>query len=73
MTTTQKLIQRIDELETKLMFQDDVIDQLNECIIKQQKDIKALTQLIEKTNAQLQDIRQPDLIEAHLETPPPHY
>jgi SlyX protein len=67
------LEKRVEELETKVMFQDDLIDQLNDSIVKQLEDIKKLTKLVENLNSQMEDIAQPNVIEANLETPPPHY
>lgn len=72
-TNEQTLIARLEELETKLMFQEDVIDQLNHSIIDQQNDIKRLTHIIEQLNTQVEDMKQPNVIDANLETPPPHY
>jgi SlyX protein len=70
---TQDFIQRIEELETKVMFQDDTLEQLNQSLITQQKSINQLTQLIEKMSQQLEDLDQPNVIESNQETPPPHY
>ena len=73
MTTEQDLIARLEELETKLMFQEDTIEQLNNSIIDQQKDIKRLTHIVEQLTTQVEDMKQPNVIDANLETPPPHY
>ncbi|TQV86749.1 SlyX family protein [Aliikangiella coralliicola] len=73
MTPLESATNRIEELETKMMFQEDLIEQLNQSIISQQQDIRKLTQIIERMNTQLEDLRQPNVIDASLETPPPHY
>ena len=73
MTTQQDLIARLEDLETKIMFQEDIIDQLNNSIIDQQNDIKRLTHIIERLTTQVEDMKQPNVIDANLETPPPHY
>ncbi|WP_444998138.1 SlyX family protein [Aliikangiella sp. IMCC44359] len=73
MGSTNQLQERIDDLEMKVTFQEELIEQLNQSIIQQQEDIRLLTRLIEKTNAKLQDIQQPNVIDAQMETPPPHY
>ncbi|MCW8876943.1 MAG: SlyX family protein [Kangiellaceae bacterium] len=73
MTAEKDLIARVEELETKLMFQEDVVEQLNNSIIAQQKDIKRLTHIIEQLTTQVEDMKQPNVIDANLETPPPHY
>ncbi|MGX5174504.1 SlyX family protein [Aliikangiella sp. IMCC44653] len=67
------LEQRVEELETKVMFQDDLIEQLNDSIVRQLEDIKKLTKMIDNLNSQMEDIAQPNVIDANLETPPPHY
>ncbi|WP_210330266.1 SlyX family protein [Aliikangiella sp. G2MR2-5] len=71
--TTDLLESRIEELETKLMFQEELVDQLNHSLILQQKDINKLISLIEKLNAQVDSLQEPNVIDANLETPPPHY
>ena len=70
---TSELQSRIDELEIKSQFQDDVIDSLNSALINQQKDIlllqeqvKLLAKQIETSKQQQQGIS--DIIER-----PPHY
>ena len=73
MKDTESLEQRISELETKVMFQDDSIDQLNHSIVEHHKDISRLTRIIDALNSQMEDLRQPNIIDASMETPPPHY
>lgn len=73
MSSNDEIINRVQELETKVMFQDDLIEKLNNSIIEQQKDIRRLTQLLERMAVQLEDIQQPNVLDANLETPPPHY
>ena len=73
MNNTQELNDRIEDLETKSMFQDELIEQLNQSIITQQSDIRKLTLLVERLNFQLNDIQQPNIADASQETPPPHY
>ena len=64
--------QRLDELETKVAFQEELIDQLNAALIEQQGDIKRLTRLLSQLTNQLQDLRSDNLLDHTLE-PPPHY
>lgn len=73
MSTNVDLSLRVEELETKIMFQDDLIEKLNQSLIEQQNDIRKLTQIIERMANQLEDISEPNVIDANLETPPPHY
>ena len=51
MTDTQRLEHRLDELEIKASFTEDLLDQLNETIVRQQK-------LIEHLARELADLRQ---------------
>jgi len=73
MNMSEELNERIENLETKIMFQDDLIEQLDQSLINQQNDIKKLTLLVERLNSQLEDIQQPNIADASQETPPPHY
>ncbi len=73
MENTQEYVMRIEELETKIMFQDDLIDKLNQSLVEQHQDIKRLTRIVERMANQLDDAREPDVIDQSMETPPPHY
>ncbi|TFV42398.1 SlyX family protein [Bradyrhizobium niftali] len=65
------LSERIDRLETRLAYQDDTIETLNQTITAQWKQIDALTRQIAQLNERLQ--------EAETNSPgpanerPPHY
>ena len=65
------LSERIDRLETRLSYQDDTIETLNQTITAQWKQIDALTRQIAQLNERLQ--------EAETNSPgpanerPPHY
>lgn len=69
----KELISRINELESKAAFQEELIETLNQSLIHQQSDIRELTKIIERMDADLKDIQQPNIIDANLESPPPHY
>lgn len=69
------LIERIDQLEIKLAFQDDLIDQLNTVVTNQNKELSKLWDhhtLIHQQLRVLQDERLLDGVE-EIEPPPPHY
>ena len=72
MTTTAELTQRIVLLESKLAFQDDTIEQLNQSVIDLNKELSAvrndLILLAEKTNNANQAATDPTQVEI-----PPHY
>ena len=67
----QQLSERIDALESRLMYQDETIEQLNATITAQWKQIDALTRQLAALNERLQ------LAEANAPAPanerPPHY
>ena len=59
-------------IETKLSFQEDLLDQLNSIIIKQQKDIDSLKReflLIQKKIASMSE----SIEKAGIDERPPHY
>ena len=59
-------------IETKLSFQEDLLDQLNSIIIKQQKDIDSLGReflLIQKKIASMSE----SIEKAGIDERPPHY
>jgi len=67
----QQLSERIDALESRLMYQDETIEQLNATITAQWKQIDALTRQLAALNERLQQA------EANAPAPanerPPHY
>jgi SlyX protein len=71
MNEIKTLSERIDALEARLTYQDDTIEQLNQTITAQWKQIDALTRQIGALNERLQEA------EANAPGPanerPPHY
>ena len=71
MSAVKMLSERIDALETRLAFQDDTIETLNQTITDQWKQIDALTRQMAAMNERLQEA------EAQAPAPgnerPPHY
>lgn len=65
--------ERIAELETQLVFQEDMLQTLNEIVTRQQLQIDKLNNAVEALVAQLEQLsdamRRPESEEA----PPPHY
>jgi SlyX protein len=65
--------ERLTELESRVAFQDDTLQKLNDVIVRQQQDIKYLTAELQLLKQQFQ-ILEPSLIAGQKEeTPPPHY
>jgi SlyX protein len=65
------LIARIDALEARVAHQDRTIEDLNETITAQWKEIEGLTRQIVRLGDQLQEVR--DRAPDGPEPPPPHY
>jgi SlyX protein len=67
----KELSERIDKLESRLMYQDETIEQLNQTITAQWKQIDALTRQLTALSDRLQEA------EANAPAPaserPPHY
>lgn len=62
---------RIDELEYKLQFQEDMIDSLNQSLILQQRDLLLMQERIKILAKQLESNRQQqNIVESEA---PPHY
>jgi SlyX protein len=71
MSDVTRLSNRIDVLETRLMFQDVTIETLNRTITEQWQQIDALARQVANLSQRLQEA------EAHApgpaDEPPPHY
>ena len=63
---------RLNELEVKIVLADDMLDQLNQTIFRQQQQIDALAQEIRSLRQQLPQDRNTSGTEL-LDELPPHY
>ncbi|MBB5210239.1 SlyX family protein [Microbulbifer hydrolyticus] len=70
----QELVARVEELETRLAFQEDTLAQLNDVITSQDAQIRALVGRVKEMTEKYQDLSfevqkgfKPD------EEKPPHY
>ncbi|MFP3979094.1 MULTISPECIES: SlyX family protein [Marinobacter] len=71
---SQKDLQnRLDELETRLAFQDDVINTLSEQVAKQEMDIRELWNAKRLLHSQIKDVSSSNIKREEEEAPPPHY
>ncbi len=64
---------RIDALETRAAFQDETIEDLNQAIIAQWKQIEALNRLIAQLSDRVDISEQRADLAGLPEPPPPHY
>ena len=65
--------QRLDDLEMHVAHQDSTIDALNDVVLKQWDEIRALTDKIARLEAKLSAIEAASEGEQTPEPPPPHY
>ena len=63
---------RLTELETKLAFAEDLLDTLNQTVIRQQGQIDSMQQQLRLLHQRLQDTR-PDEVNTPRDEIPPHY
>lgn len=71
--TTEKLLARMDELETRLAFQDELIETLSDQVAQQELDIRKLWEAKQHLKKQLSEIAPSNLKREDEEAPPPHY
>lgn len=64
---------RIIELETKLAYQEDTIEELNQVVTRQQDELALLTLAIQKLHDQVKQMAPSNLASIDQEAPPPHY
>ena len=67
-----ELSARIDELESRLAFQDDLIESLNETVTRQDLDLARLTLRLQDLAARINDIGNAAASSSDSEIPP-HY
>ncbi|MEZ5456266.1 MAG: SlyX family protein [Lysobacteraceae bacterium] len=67
------LVERIVELEMRLAFQDDTVQQLNGVAVEQSQRIEQLERRLEQVLADLRALRGLLYADPASEAPPPHY
>ncbi len=65
--------QRLDELETRLSFQDHTVQQLNDALTDQQRQIDQLHAQINTLRQQLEAVSAALPAQAAVDEVPPHY
>ena len=63
---------RLTEIETKLVFAEDLLDTLNQTVVRQQDQIDSLQRQLRLLNDRLKDAR-PDESRTLRDDIPPHY
>lgn len=64
---------RIIELETKISYQEHLIQELNEVITHQQKQIDAIEVEMKRIRDHLKETSSSQIARPEEEVPPPHY
>lgn len=64
---------KIIDLESKLAFQDQTINELNEVITDQQNQLDQLREEIRLLNIRIASVAENAVASAEKEPPPPHY
>jgi SlyX protein len=64
---------RITELETKLAFAEDLLDTLNQTVIRQQRQLDSLQEQLRLLHQQIRDSQTDSETTTPREEIPPHY
>lgn len=73
MQIQQMLENRIAELETKVAFQEQLLDELNQALVQQQFDMDKMQLQLRYLANKLKDFQPSNIASQSEETPPPHY
>ncbi len=65
--------QRLSELETRLAFQENTLQELNDVLASQQQQIELLQGMLQEIHRRVEDLAQSRPAEPAREPPPPHY
>ena len=75
MSSEMEMDKLVNELQSKLAFQEDALTSLNDVVIGLQRDLIELRQLMMAINQRVSD--QGEIINTHasidIDAPPPHY
>lgn len=69
----QNFENRITELEMKLTFQDNLLEELNQALVEQQFVIDKMQVQLRYLANKLKDMQPSNVASQAEETPPPHY
>ncbi|MCJ2378164.1 SlyX family protein [Vibrio sp. ZSDZ34] len=67
------LEERINDMECKLAFQDQTIDELNDALSKQQMLITVMQDQMKFVVGKVKNMDSSNMADPSEETPPPHY
>ena len=72
MTDVEQLKAQVVSLQTRVAYQDRVIEDLNKSVTGQWRQLDALTKQVERMAARLQHVED-NAPRGEVEPPPPHY
>lgn len=64
---------RLDELEMRVAFQDDIIQTLSEQVAKQELEMRELWEAKQLLHKQIKEMAPSNIRREEEEVPPPHY
>lgn len=70
---TVQLEQRIEDLECKVAFQEQTIDELNEALAQQQLLINKMKDQMKYVVGKMKNMETSNMADPNKEPPPPHY
>ncbi len=73
MTEIQRLEEKISDLECKIAFQEQTIDELNDALSQQQLLITNMQVQMKFVVGRMKSMDSPNMADPSEETPPPHY
>lgn len=69
----EQLTHKVDDLECKMAFQEQTIEELNEALSQQQMLISKMEQQMKYIVGKVKNMETSNLADQSEETPPPHY
>ncbi|QLB20762.1 SlyX protein [Vespertiliibacter pulmonis] len=72
-TNIENILTHLTELETKITFQEQTIEELNQALVDQQFVLDKIQQQVRHLAEKLQGAQGSNIASLVEETPPPHY
>lgn len=72
-TNIENILTHLTELETKITFQEQTIEELNQALVDQQFALDKMQQQVRHLAEKLQGVQDSNIASQVEEAPPPHY